>query len=125
MTKIKLGENSKLAAPVSERKRIQTFYRDVLGCKVVMKDGVDLVWLGDNFHIGYRYEDSALSDEEMLKSIWLELRVGNPDDLRRKILDFGIEGLDFWDKEHFYFQAPGGQVFRLVGVTEDMSKWKS
>lgn len=120
-----MGEHSKLTASISERERIQKFYRDLLGCKIVVKDGADLFWLGDNFHIVYRYEDSALSDEEMMKSIWLELRVGNPEELRRKILDFGIEGLDFWDKEHFYFQAPGGQVFRLVGWTEDMSKWKS
>ncbi len=125
MTNIMLGENSKSAARVSQRKRIQEFYRDVLGCKVVVKEGVDIVWLGDNFHIGYRYEESALTDEEMLKSIWLELRVGDPEGLKKKILDFGIVEIDFWDKEHFYFQAPGGQVFRLVGLTEDVSGWKS
>jgi hypothetical protein len=37
-------------------------------------------------------------------------------------LEFGIEQVPFWDKEHFYFQAPGGQVFRLIGKTEDMSR---
>jgi len=24
---------------------------------------------------------------------------------------------------HLYFQAPGGQVFRLVGTNEDLSKY--
>jgi hypothetical protein len=25
---------------------------------------------------------------------------------------------------HFYFQAPGGQVYRLISAGEDMSKWQ-
>ena len=25
---------------------------------------------------------------------------------------------------HLYFQAPGGQVFRLVGIDEDLSKYE-
>ena len=38
----------------------------------------------------------------------------------RKILDFGVRKLDIPDP-HFYFQAPGGQVTRLVGIDEDLS----
>ena len=44
--------------------------------------------------------------------------------MKEKIVGFGIKKVEFWDKEHFYFEAPGGQVFRLVGTTEDMSKWE-
>ncbi|HEY4442597.1 MAG TPA: hypothetical protein VGN14_19240, partial [Candidatus Elarobacter sp.] len=43
--------------------------------------------------------------------------------LRRKIVDFGVMQLDVPD-EHLYFQAPGGQVWRLVGVDEDLSKYE-
>jgi hypothetical protein len=51
------------------------------------------------------------------------LRADDPESLREKNLKFGIQRIEFWDKEHFYFQAPGVQVFRLVG-SEDMSKWQ-
>jgi len=57
-------------------------------------------------------------------SIWLDLRTDDSEGLKQKILGFGIPGIDFWDKEHLYFHAPGRQVFRLVGVSEDMSKWQ-
>jgi hypothetical protein len=56
-----------------------------------------------------------------LKSIWLDLRTDSPEELKQSS-EFGIKGIEFWDKEHFYFQAPVGQVFRLVGISEDMSK---
>jgi hypothetical protein len=40
--------------------------------------------------------------------------------MTRKILDFGVRKLDLPDP-HLYFQAPGGQVLRLVGIDEDLS----
>jgi hypothetical protein len=68
------------------------------------------------------YDDSALSESDRLKSIWQELRTDRPEELKQKILTFGIREIEYFDKEHFYFQAPGGQVFRLVGNAENMSK---
>jgi hypothetical protein len=43
--------------------------------------------------------------------------------MRQKILDFGVRKLDIPDP-HLYFQAPGGQVLRLVGINEDLSKYE-
>jgi hypothetical protein len=40
--------------------------------------------------------------------------------MTRKILDFGVRKLEIPDS-HLYFQAPGGQVLRLVGLNEDLS----
>jgi hypothetical protein len=40
--------------------------------------------------------------------------------MKKKILDFGAMKLNIPDP-HLYFQAPGGQVLRLVGIDEDMS----
>ncbi len=125
MSQVLLGENSKLSASKNERSRIREFYRDVLGCEIVEKEVVDIIQLGPTFHIGVRYEEPTLTAEQMMKAMWLELRVERPDAMKKAILDFGIREIDFWDKEHFYFQAPGGQVFRLAGSAEDMSKWKS
>ncbi len=125
MTTVSLGENSKLTALPSERDRIRKFYRDVLGCPATREsDKSDIFRIGTGFYLGVVYDDSALSASDALKSIWLDLRTDHPEELKQKILEFGITGIAFWDKEHFYFQAPGGQVFRLVGTGEDMSKWQ-
>jgi hypothetical protein len=121
---VALGEHFKITALLSIRGQIQKFYRDILGCKVIIKQKNDVIKLTNNFYIGVSYEDSVLSEPQMLKSIWMEFRTDNPEELKQKILKFGIMELEYWDKEHFYFQAPGGQVFRFVGTTEAMSKWE-
>lgn len=107
MGRITPVENSKLTALVSKRDRIQRFYRDVLGWNVIVKEGSDLVRPGDNFHIGIRYGDSALREDDMLKSVWLKLSLENPDEIRMKILDSGIKRPAFREKKRFRFQAPG------------------
>jgi hypothetical protein len=38
--------------------------------------------------------------------------------MKQKIIAFGVKVLAVPDHHH-YFQAPGGQVFRLVGINED------
>jgi len=47
----------------------------------------------------------------------------NVEEMRQKILDFGVRKLDIPDP-HLYFQAPGSQVLRLVGIDEDLSKYE-
>jgi hypothetical protein len=112
MTLVRLGENSKLTALPSERKQVRKFYRDVLGCEQTRKsEGVDVFEIGSNFNLGVIYDERALSLPERMKSIWLELETADPDAPKRSILDFGIAEIEYWDKEHFYFQAPGGQSF--------------
>jgi hypothetical protein len=41
---------------------------------------------------------------------------------RQNIVAFDVKVLDVPD-HHLYFQAPGGQVFRLVGINEDLSRY--
>jgi hypothetical protein len=125
MTTVSLGENSKLTALPSERASIRKFYQDVLGCPQTREsDRADFFRIGSNFYLGVVYDDFALSVSDRMKSIWLELRTDSPEELKQKILKLGIQEIEYWDKEHFYFQAPGGQVFRLASTTENMSKWQ-
>lgn len=123
-TDVSLGENAKMTAQPTERDRIQRFYRDVLGCRITIKPKIDLIRLGSNYYIGIEYDDSALSESDLSRSIWLGLRTDLQEELKQKILKFGIKEINYRDKQHFYFQAPGGQIFRLVGSTEDMSQWQ-
>jgi len=125
MNSVTFGQNSKLTVLPAERDRVRAFYRDLLGCPMTKtSDRADFFKIGDTFYLGVIYDDKAQSAKDRAHSIWLELRTGHPEQLKRKILDFGIAEIPYWDKEHFYFQAPGGQIFRLVGTSEDMSKWQ-
>lgn len=125
MTTVSLGEHAKLVVSPSERGRVRKFYVDVLGCEQTKKsDAIDIFRIGKTLFVGIVYQRGAQSASARLNGVWLELRTADPAALRRRIEDFGIEGIKYWDKDHFYFQAPGGQVFRLVADTEDMSKWQ-
>ena len=123
MTNVSLGEHSKLTANPGERDRVRKFYTQVLGCPATKEsEKIDIFRIGTDFFLSVVYDDFALSAADGLKSIWLELRTPEPEALKARMLEFGIQEVPFWDKEHFYFQAPGGQVFRLIGKTEDMSR---
>jgi hypothetical protein len=123
MAKVILGNHTAVFAARSEQDRIRRFYCDVLGCNVrVESDEVDRFQL-DDVHFCFVYQDTALDESDFLKAIYLELKTDNVEEMRRKILAFGVRKLDVPDP-HLYFQAPGGQVFKLVGIEEDLSAYE-
>ena len=124
MAKVIFGNHSALRVPRAEKDRIREFYRDVLGCRITREgDQKDDFLMGDNFYIAFLYEDEgvALDESEFLKAIYLELKTDNVEKMRQKIVAFGVRVLEVPDP-HLYFQAPGGQVLRLVGIDEDLSR---
>jgi catechol 2,3-dioxygenase-like lactoylglutathione lyase family enzyme len=126
MTKIVFGNHSAVRVPRAERDRIRSFYRDVLGCKIVREgDQKDDIRLGSDFYIAVLYEHDgvALAESEFLRATYLELKAAEVDEMRQNIVSFGVKVLEVPDP-HLYFQAPGGQVFRLVGMNEDLSKYE-
>jgi catechol-2,3-dioxygenase len=125
MTQVTFGENSSLHVASSERERVRSFYHEVLGCPITRKtDRADFFKIGSTFYMAVIYDAAAQSDGERTRSIWLELKTDHPAELKEKILKAGAKEIPFWDKDHFYFQAPGGQVFRLISSSEDMSTWQ-
>jgi len=126
MAKVTFGNHSAVRAPRTERDRIRRFYRDVLDCNITREsDQKDDFRMGDNFYITFLYEDEgvALDESGFLKAIYLELKADNVEEMRQNIVAFGVKILEVPDP-HLYFQAPGGQVLRLVGINEDLSKYE-
>ena len=124
MAKVIFGNHSSVLVPQQDRDSIRNFYCDVLGGTVMKADPErDFIRLGDDFYIGFLYGD--VPDESAFlrsaRSVWLEIKSDNVEEMRRKILDSGlVRKLEVPDP-HLYFQAPGGQCLRLVGIGEDMS----
>jgi catechol 2,3-dioxygenase-like lactoylglutathione lyase family enzyme len=123
MAKVILGNHTAVFAARSEQDRIRRFYCEVLGCKPRVKsDEVDRFQL-DDVHFCFVYQDTALDERNFLKAIYLELKTDNTEEMKQMILAFGVGKLDVPDP-HLYFQAPGGQVFKLVGINEDLSAYE-
>ena len=126
MAKIIFGNHSAVMVPRKDKDRIREFYCDVLGCRITREEEhKDDLCLGENFYIAFMYADIADESEFLrtAKSVWLEIKSDNVEEMKQKILGFGVLKLDIPDP-HLYFQAPGGQVLRLVGINEDLSKYE-
>ena len=126
MEKVIFGNHSAVRVARAEKDRIREFYRDVLGCTITREgDQKDDFRMGGNFYIAFLYENDgvALDESSFSKAIYLELKAGNAEEMRQKIVAFGVRVLEVPDP-HLYFQAPGGQVFRLVGINEDLAKYE-
>lgn len=123
MAKVVFGNHSSVLVPRGDRARIRAFYCDVLGGEILRADPErDFVRLGGDFYIAFLYGDVADESEFLrsARSVWLEIKSDNVEELRRRILEAGVRKLEVPDP-HLYFQAPGGQCLRLVGIDEDLS----
>lgn len=123
MAKIIFGNHSSVIVPRQDRDRIRGFYCGVLGGEITKaQEERDFIRLGEDFYIVFLYGDVPDESEFLrtARSVWLEIKSDDVEAMRRKILDFGVRKLEMPDP-HLYFQAPGGQVLRLVGIDEDLS----
>lgn len=138
MTAVTFGNHAALRVRKADRDRVRAFYLGVLGGQLTRElPDKDDVLLGDNFYLAFLYAaggravgegvaygaDDALEKSEFLKAMFLELKAEDVEGMRRKIIAAGVTVLDVPDT-HLYFQAPGGQVFRLVGTQEDLSEYE-
>lgn len=123
MAKVIVGNHSSVLVPRQDRESIRKFYCDVLGGKIVKAEPErDFVRLGEDFYIAFLYGDVADESEFLrsARSVWLEIKSDDVEEMTRKILDSGVRKLEVPDP-HLYFQAPGGQCLRLVGIDEDLA----
>src|SRR5215469_5365956 len=123
MAKAIFGNHSSVIVPREDRDSIRKFYCDVLGGTITQaQDDRDFLRLGEDFYV-FLYGDVPDESEFLrsARSVWLEIKSDNVEETKRQILESGlVRKLDMPDP-HLYFQAPGGQCWRLVGLDEDLS----
>ena len=127
---IRFGTHFLLTIRRGERERVRAFYNTLLGCKLHSSDDitekipehVDIFEFPGGEMLGVQFIDDgapALSNGDHRLAAWMEVASDDVEGLKQQLLEFGVEEItDFWDKGHFYFHAPGGQVFRIVGTDE-------
>jgi hypothetical protein len=126
MPKIIVGNHSAVIVPRQDRDRICKFYCDVLGGEITKaEEERDFIRLGENFYLVFVYGDAPDASEFLrsARAIWLEIMSDDVEEMRQRILNSGVLKLDIPDP-HLYFQAPGGQCWKLVGINEDLSKYE-
>ena len=115
---IQMGNHMKLNIPAGLRERSREFYGKLCGCKPLPSPIpiMDLWEFEGGFVAGlFFYDDSnVLPDAELLKAAWLEIKTDDDEGMKSRLLAFGVKEVEHGDKSRMYFQAPGGQVFRLA-----------
>jgi hypothetical protein len=113
-----IGNHLKLNVHKNLRGRVRLFYIDVLQCTTIPSPApdLDLFLFSNSFVLGVFFCEQAdvLSDEDHLKAAWLEIKTKEVQEVKRRLAEFGVKEVEYPDKTRFYFQAPGGQVFRLA-----------
>jgi hypothetical protein len=106
--------------PAQLRARAREFYAGLLECKVLgsPRPDLDLYEFAGGEVLGLFFVDAAdaLSEADYLKATWLEIKVDDPERWKTRLQAFGVEKVEFPDPTRFYFQAPGGAVFRLAAM---------
>lgn len=115
---IVFGNHLKIHAHKSLKQKIKDFYTTMLGCKSIPTPmtSIECYKFEDGFVVGVYFGETeeVLSEKDQHKGAWLEIKTDNPDQLKKHLIDFGVKEVNYEDKSRFYFQAPGGQVFRIA-----------
>jgi hypothetical protein len=101
-----IGLNHHLNVANTLKQQTRALYEGVLGASVRSpRPDTEIFTFANGSGIGVSYVDpsQALTPEHHLKAIWLA-----------KLEVLGMRPFEYFDKAHKYFQAPGGQVFRLA-----------
>lgn len=112
-----IGLNHRLTVANTLKKQTRAVYEGVLGGSVTSpRPDMEIFTFTDGSGIGVFYVDpeEALTPEQHRKAIWLEFEVEDEPAVADKLRDLGMKPFEYFDKAHKYFQAPGGQVFRLA-----------
>ena len=129
---IDFGNHYLLNVSRGVRPRGRDFFGTILECMTHSSDdvtrdipeNVDLFVFPGGETVGVQYFDEGapvLSNAEYRMASWMEMKTDDVAGLKARLLEFGVEQITgFWDNRHFYFHAPGGQVFRVLDLDEQL-----
>lgn len=123
---VSFGHHSSVLVPRVERERLRTFYCDILGAELVKSEpDRDFINLSGHYLVPF-YADIEDASEFLRsgRSVWLELQTDDVEALTKRVRDSGLVMQLELPDPHFYFQAPGGQCLRIVGIHEDLSAYE-
>jgi hypothetical protein len=112
-----IGLNHRLSVSNMLKHESRALYEGVLDATVTSpRPEVESFTFANGSGVGVFYVEpsQALTPEQHLKAIWSEFEVEDEKSAAGELEALGMQPIEYWDKAHKYFQAPGGQVFRLA-----------
>jgi hypothetical protein len=127
---VTIGNHLKMTVASAVKARSREFYGGLLGLKSIPSpaDNLELYKFPGGFVLGLFFSDNPaelLAKQDYLKATWLELKVDDLTQWKERLQRFGVTETEYDDPprfaepyRRFFFQAPGGQVFRLAPLYE-------
>lgn len=116
-----LGNRVHIFAHPDSRDRVTWFFTTILGCDdagssetVHLPPTIQLFRFTDGAAMTVEYTEDALTMKDARRGAYLEVRTDDPEALQQQVRDAGLTEVDYPGTGYFYFQAPGGQVWRIV-----------
>ncbi|MEO9805306.1 MAG: hypothetical protein ABJF04_18755 [Reichenbachiella sp.] len=117
---IDLGD-LKINQPLNTRQEIQYFYSKTMDAELVSFETPvvrDFIQFDNGLRLNIIYQEDlemVPNATEFHKGLWIKILVNDFDSRYRKIKDSTAKIIkDQPEKGELYFQAPGGQIFRMV-----------
>jgi hypothetical protein len=114
-----------LFAHTSDRAGLEQLFGEILGLGPPLQlephgyaEAVDVYRFPNGASISIEFTLPQPRNNDDRLGAWLELLVDDPETVQRNVLDAGFPRVPFIGNEYFYFRAPGGQVFRVLGHGE-------
>ncbi|MGH2497738.1 MAG: VOC family protein [Ktedonobacteraceae bacterium] len=122
---IALSNRVHMFARPDVRDKLTTFFTGILGLKVLVSSdapglptSVIAVVFSNGASLSVEFTEDALDEQQARRGAWFELRTDDANTLKQKVLDAGLPRVEYSGNNFFYFQAPGGQVMRIVSIDE-------
>jgi len=114
----KLGGNVRITIDRKLRSDLRAVMEGVLRCEQSSpRPDIDVYRLGTGSLGAYLVDTAeALPAAELQKAPWLEFIVEDLAATEQGLARLGMAPIDYHDKAHNYYQAPGGIVFRLASA---------
>jgi hypothetical protein len=113
--KTKMGRNQKWMIAPAHRNAIRALFVEVLGAKPTSpRPDLELYALSDGTNVGVFFGEGSLTSEQARLGTWLEFIVDDLEGAIAATKRLGVEVVEYADKAHTYFQAPGGPVYRYA-----------
>lgn len=116
-----LGNRVHIFANPETRDQVTSFFTTILGCEeagdtdpVHLPPEIQLFRFPDGSAISVEYAEVALTMRDARRGAYLEVRTDDPVALRQQVTDAGLSQVHYPGTGFFYFQAPGGQVWRIA-----------
>ena len=116
-----LSNRVHLFAHPSEREELDRLFTEILTLPAGLSldapgydEPVRVYAFTNGASISVEFTRKTPHDGDVSRGAWLEIVVDDPEEVKKKVQQAGLRQVDFQGNDYFYFQAPGGQVFRIV-----------